>query len=522
MEAFAAPGLYAPALLPPGFQAPATLTVLRFASAGYITAPTDDPPHTPYPPRILGEIAIGQSGADALGLGGRIALGLAEIELWNADRALDGLIDAGLADGRAATVRALPVLSAQASDFGSGLGAAAPVFMGVVQRVDPAPQQRARLAITDLSERLATPLQPVRFDGSGGLEGGESLAGRPKPVCLGDVFNVTPVYVGNIDLGDGSLPTYAVHWRAIAAVSAVRIRGVAQASTGSAPTVGQYKAHLASGVIQLGGQADGAVTVDATGDAAYGSTTAAVIRALVQAHGPALGAAQIDSDAFGFADTDLPGAVGWYRRDEEITAASAVDEVLAGCGAILCGGRAGTLRLVDPLAAGAVQFTLPAATILDLAPAPLPAAMRPLPATVAVEWRPNGTPLSDIAGSVTDQAVRARLAGPASLARTTSSDILLRVQQRRELRLPGRYAAEADALARAERWRAFLEAGPRAFRITTDRYLGQIEVGDIGRIAYPAYGLQEGARVVVLGYREQIAARRLEIEVVTVASQGVA
>lgn len=516
MEAFSAPALYAPALLPPSYAAAPTLTVLRIASAAYITAPADDPASTLYTPRLYGDITVGQSGADALGIGGRVALGLAEFEVQNADRGLDGLIHYGIADGRPVTVRALPVSAPRAGHFGAALGSVPPAFVGVVQRVDPAAGQRARFAVTDVSERLATPLQGEKFGGTGGLDGGANLAGKPKPVCVGNVANLAPVYIGNVDLGDGTLPTYAIHGRPISAVSAVRIRGVEQALVGSAPSVGEYTAHLADGVIQLGSQADGAVTVDATGDSAYGATTAAVIRALVQAHGPQLTAAQIDTDSFTLADTDLPGAVGYYRADQEMTAAAAVDEVLAGCGAILCGGRGGTLRLVDPLAAGVQQFGIPAGWVLELEPVSLPAALRPLPATVAVQYRRNWTPLSDIAGSISDEDDRAFLAGQANIHRVTSSTIAFRVQQARELRFPGLYASEADAQARAERWQAFLEAGPRMFRLTTDRYLGQIEVGDLGIIQYPAYGLADGAGVVVLGYEDRLAARRLVLTVCTV------
>jgi hypothetical protein len=47
--------------------------------------------------------------------------------------------------------------------------------------------------------------------------------------------------------------------------------------------------------------------------------------------------------------------------------------------------------------------------------------------------------------------------------------------------------------------------------VTTDRYLGQIEIGQIGRIAYPAYGLDAGLSGVVVGWREALAGRRVEI-----------
>lgn len=81
--------------------------------------------------------------------------------------------------------------------------------------------------------------------------------------------------------------------------------------------------------------------------------------------------------------------------------------------------------------------------------------------------------------------------------------------------LPGLYWVESDALARAEKGRDWLEAGPRLFNVTTDRYLGQIECGDIGWLTYPAHGLDRGQRVGVIGWRERLAGRRLTLTLAT-------
>jgi hypothetical protein len=192
-----------------------------------------------------------------------------------------------------------------------------------------------------------------------------------------------------------------------------------------------------------------------------------------------------------------------------------VDALIAGSGAVLGGGRGGTLRLFDPLAEGDAQFELLAPHIIDLAPAPLPAGLRPLPRSVAVAWRRNWTPLSDIAGVVGD-ADRAQLQAAASgPARAISTIITSHVAQQREMAFAGLYWAESDALARAAKWRDWLQAGPRIYAVTTDRYLGQIDCGDIGTVAYPAYGLDAGVRCTVLGWSEQLGGRRLTLTVAT-------
>lgn len=517
MDAFASPGTFAPAVLPDAFVTPQGTTVFRAASAGWASDPDDDLGSTVWYPRMLGDVELSQSAVDALGIGGRVALGLADIDLWDGDGALADLARYGTADGRRATIRIAAVSQPAASNAGADLAATTVAFSGIVRTIDAAATKRARLSLSDAAERLATPLQSTRYAGSGGLEGPAALAGRPKPVCLGRVFNVQPVALGNIDLGDGSLPTYQSHWRAVAAHDAVRIRGVAQTKVTTAPTVGQYRDWPSSGVFQIGASPDGAVTADVRGDAvpSYVETTATVLRRMVQTLGPGYADTDIDADAWTIADTDLPGAIGWYRGADEIGATEAVGSVLAANGAVMAGGRTGLLRLFDPLAEADPQFEVQSAWIIDLAPASLPAGLRPLPRAVAVDWRKNWTPLSELAGSVA-AADRAQLAGQASgPARADSTLITSRVAQQRDLRLPGLYWDEADALARAQKWRRWLEAGPRVFTATTDRFLGQIECGDICRLAYPAWGLDAGVLGVVLGWREALGARRLSITFAT-------
>lgn len=516
-EGFAPWGTEAPAVLPAAFVTPQGVTILRIASAAYATGPADDPPNTLYAPRLLGDVELSQSALDTLGIGGRVALGLAEIGLFDGDRQLSDAIRFGVSDGRGVSVRVAPAVDPAASNVGTALGAAPLAFRGVVRAVRQAEDRAARLAVVDIAERLAVPLQGTRYTGAGGLEGDASLKDRPKPVALGRCFNVSPVFLGNVDLGAGSLPTYQSHWRAIVAHDAVRIRGAAQAAVGGTPAVGQFRDWPALGVFQLGSSPDGPVTADVRGDAVplYVSTTAAILRRLAQSLGPALADAEISAESFAFGDTDLPGEIGYYRAAEEISAAEAAQEIAAASGAVLAGGRAGQLRIFDPVATAAEQFALPPWWIIALRPVDLPAALRPIPRTVAVAWRRNWTVLTDLPGSLS-AADRAALAG-ATLgpARADSALITGRVAVQRTWRFPGLYWAESDALARAQRWRAWLEAGPRAFEIVTDRYLGEIESGDIGRVTFPAYGLDLGVRVGVIGWRESLGARRLSLIVHT-------
>jgi hypothetical protein len=417
--------------------------------------------------------------------------------------------------GRNAALRLAPVLAPQASDVGTAYAATPLAFAGTVRGISAQPDKRARLALGDVTERLSVQIQGNLYAGSGGLEGGPEMEGRPKPLLFGRCYNFAPVALGNVDLGLGSLPTYQFHYRAATLVEAVRVRGVAQASTGGTPGVGQYRAFLSQGLVQLGSSPDGDVTVDAQGDAfgGYVNTTGTILRRLLQDFGPQYPDSVFDGAAWALAEFDLPGEVGIWIADPE-TAAQAAETLLQGCGGVLAGGRAGTLRLFDPIATDAPQFTLGVETLLDCVAVPMPAALRPLPAAIRVDWARNWSPVPAPAGSVA-AADRERLsATDPSYATAQCGDTQRRVAQQRPIRLPGLYYAQSDALARATKMAAWVDTGPVAVTVTTDRYLGQVDLGCIGRVVYPAHGLDGGMTGCVVGWREVLAGRRLEITIV--------
>lgn len=516
MMAFDAVAFDAPAFLPTDQLSPQNIGTLRFASAGYTSGAF-------YEPRILGEITLGQSAADGFAVGGRVALGVSEIMVADADGFAADLAQLGLSDGRSACVRQIAVTDSRASDFGTALASASLPFSGFVRAVDRVGDFKARIGLADISERLTTPLQPTKYQGTGGIEGGADLKGKPKPVTLGQVFNAAPVFLGNVDLGAGSLPTYQSHWRQIVRHDAIRIRGVAQVIiTAGTPTVGQARDYPVAGMFQLGSTPDGDVTADLLGDATpiYVNSTASVIRRILQSLAPGLQDSDFDATSFSFAEVDLAGVIGFYQPAAEISAMAAVDAILAGCGGILASTRSGKIRMADVLAADTPQFTVPAEWVLALEPVALPATLRPMPRAVAVQYAKNFAPLANVAGAVA-AADRQRLEAEGSTARAESAVVTSRVAQQREWGLPGLYADEAGALARAQAWRNWIEAGPRMMRFTTDRYLGQIEVGHIGSVIYPAYGCDQGFSGVVVGWREDLLARRLEITMVgTRTAQG--
>lgn len=517
MIGFAAPGFVGPCFLPTAFLAPQFGQQLRIATAAWHSDLSDVPPSTTWHPRILSGVEVAQSIVSALGIGGAVALTASDIVVHDQDGWAEDMARYNAADGRAAEIRVAEVIMPRQSEYGTPLRATGLTWTGTVRRVTRMAGRRARISFTDATARMEAALQPLKFAGTGGLDGPESLADLPRPVCIGRVFNIPPVALGNIDLGDGALPTYQSHWRAITGHTAVRIRGVEQAEVLGAPGLAQWRDWPALGMFQLGSTPDGTVSCDVSGEAEGApSDMVGVLWALLSTLGPQYTDPDRDPTSWAIAAGDLPGIIGVYQGASETRALDVVQRLLTGTGACIAGDRDGRLRLFDPFTAStAIQFDIGAGDIVtDPVPIDIPDALAPAPYRVEVEWGAAGVAVTDLAASVDDD-MRARLSsGEAPIAAWASTTILQRVAQQRTLRLRGPYAELAGAQARAERIGQWLEGGARAIRVTTDRYLGALNLGDVGRVAYPGYGLDGGMVGVIVGLREMADARRVTVDLV--------
>jgi hypothetical protein len=458
-----------------------------------------------YTARLRGEVTIAQTALDALTFGGSAAVTASQLTLWNGDRTLDAIAARGLALERGVAIKTLAAPEPNASDVGSDRDDAVTVFMGRVSSLTP-DGWRMQLAVSDLSERLNTALQTVLFDGSGGLLGGANLTGRPQPLSFGWRYNVTPVDLGNVDLGDGALPTYMSHSGSIRGHEAVREKGLAMTQVFVAPSTGQWRDWPSAGCFQLGFSPAGAVTCDVAGSNApnYTSTHAGIIERLITAYGPALPSADLDAVSFGTVAGQVPGEIGWGVGAEPISTLAAIEQLLASAGIILAGSRAGLLRLAAaPPIAGQVHFTLKEADIVGLRPLALPASLSPAPYAVDVVARRNWTPLTEITASVAP-ADRSELAGSGRVVRAVSASVSGRQAAKRVLALPSLFRLQVDAQRRAQQYRDWIEPGLKAFEVTFDKYRAQVEIGHVGSIpTYPLFGLSSGFTGIVASWRER-------------------
>jgi len=135
-------------------------------------------------------------------------------------------------------------------------------------------QRRLSIVFRGKEELLNKPVQESLYAGTGGLEGDESLIGNEKPICFGNVFNITPVLV------DETNQVYQFHDGAAFAVVGAYDGGGALTSHGDVADItaasvpaGYFKTQLSGGYIKLGAPPEKMLTIDAQGSSSGGYIT---------------------------------------------------------------------------------------------------------------------------------------------------------------------------------------------------------------------------------------------------------
>lgn len=147
------------------------------------------------------------------------------------------------------------------------------------------------IIVRDPTLGLQDPIQGTLYEGTGEElnEGGENLKGVPKPLAYGTILNATPRLI------DRTYLVYQLHDGPIVGVDNVYDKGEAYTSYGDMPggipdirswseIDGGYITNLANGLMRLGTQPNGAVTVDFRGDSDGGTlheTPGAIIQRIL-------------------------------------------------------------------------------------------------------------------------------------------------------------------------------------------------------------------------------------------------
>lgn len=423
---------------------------------------------------------IGKSAVDSLSAGGVVGVSSSELLLANDD----GYFDTIIADQRYinASIRIWGMTVHPNYKWLTGTQFSVLVFTGRILSITRSGRQVA-FTLGDAVEGVSKDLMATKFDGSA-AQGGTALKDLSMPVCIGQVSNITPVYVGQQNIGfGGTFPTFQVNWSAISDVSAVRIRGVSQTKIGAGtPTIGQYRVDATTGRFQLGSSPSGIVTCDVLGHSggtySYSADLANVARKLMVDVSGAFTATDVPDTHFA-AILAQGGTCGVYFPPEK--GATLVDALSYYC--------AGTLTVIHGLRDGKVSgtmFDVPTPFVMELndydilshVQVPLPVAYLPRPDKIEFKYNINYTPMSDIADSITGDA-RTYLQGDARSSTTNTSVVNIKSKT---FKLTTHFANLADAQLRINRLRTWFESAPLMLEVVTNRYLGQVELGMTCRV----------------------------------------
>lgn len=289
---------------------------LYYSNKGFTTEPGDTPANTPYIPRVQADAGFS---IDRNILGGRrlrgvVELNLGSLRLLSGSRDTEPVLDpvADLAwNGR------LVELDLGGRDF--GLSEFGRIFTGQSESVSLT-KSELRISLRDPLASLDKPVQTRNFAGTGGLEGPSDMEGRPKPLALGRNRLVEPIPLGEIDLGDGTLLTFATGDNTDGVSKHLAVysngNGLTEVTSG-APSAGQWKDYPSSGVFQLGGSEAGTlITCDVDGaldsDDNFPSTAADIVRLVRDRVAPSL---SFKSGTISGLNSKNSSTVGWWVPD---------------------------------------------------------------------------------------------------------------------------------------------------------------------------------------------------------------
>lgn len=471
---------------------------LYYSSHGFISRATDTPASIFYDGRIASGITVERRIIGRDGIGG-LSRVFAELSLVNRDGGIDTLARDYALDGRRATLLFGPPDGAR-SDHGV-------VFTGVVERMT-ATLSRLTIQLSDGLAKLERPVNQTTYAGTGGLEGGADLKGKPKPKCHGKVLNIAPPLVDATNL------IYQGHDGAIKDVPAVRDRGVALTKVAGAPVAGQYQVDTAAGTFKLGATPAGTVTADVEGDASaagYVDKTADIILRLLA---PVLNSSEINPTSFAMLNQYAPASVGIWIGTEPRTILEAVDELLAAIGAFGGFSRDGRFSVgLVAAPAGPPKASFTDQDITGLEREPLPPAVEPVAWRTLVGYQKNYTAQNDLAASVLAPQ-RTFAAETVRIAKKEDAAIQSRRLLAREYGpTPGLYVNQADADAEAQRLLDLWGAARAPYRVTTSPAAMLLDLGDVVDIQHRRLGLAQATAGRVL--RHKIADMQVELGVLT-------
>jgi len=489
---------------------------IRASTAGYVTAPGDTPSSTHWPGRLINPGTVSRHLFGKGNTRGSTEVATATITLNNSDGAYDDLIAYSF-DGAPVTL----MMGDKGAAFSTFTQTTAPLgkyFVGVAEQPvynDNGDGSTLTISARDALHALDIPLQARKFAGTAtsttGIEGtAGDLLGKPKPVCLGYVYNVTPPLC-NATLGVYMLSGYGLDSAATVTVydnhvSTGITRGAdysnLAALEATAPAAGEYRVWPSGGVFRLGFTPVGQITADVVNNGFASFTGLAfLLPAMLFEAGRYV-------VPYGLAPGPLNTSNNIYET-EETNLLDAVDGMLAGINGCLFASKAGTItlgQLVEPSGTPSVYIT--EGQVLQIArTVPDPSTTRGIPAwRINLKYKRNHTIQTE--QQLTGSATPDDIAFCANEYRTvTWEDATVQKQWPLSPELNVTTWLNEQAQAQNEADRLGTIHGVRRDMLSVTVPLNDdtspLEVNQIVSLTHSRYGLSGGKLFQVLGYELQ-------------------
>jgi len=287
---------------------------LYAATEGFTTGPTDTPANTYFEGVVKEALSFSRQMFSGIDVGGRSMPNRGQLVLINGGD-LDGWADYHF-DGRSVTVKV--------GQKGAAYTAFETIFVGVMGEISMT-RDKISVPLADRQDLLDKLVQGTAFAGTGGVEGGDDLKDKPKPVCVGECKNVAPVAV------DITNRIYQFHDGQVDAVTAVYDNGKLLTVTTN------YTVDLSTGRITLVAEATGLITADVKGckdGGIYVSSAADVIRRLVSKYGGLTDPGDLDTASLTALNTATTAPVGFYAGSADMNLLDVLDQVASSVGAV--------------------------------------------------------------------------------------------------------------------------------------------------------------------------------------------
>jgi len=436
---------------------------------GFVSGPSDTPANIVYDDLIASVPTITSQLNMPFGVG--------DIDLVN-----DGSLDAWLQDSWDG--RQLLLLIGDASwsrdDFRQ-------ISSLMIESFEVASNNKMRFRVRDKRERININAQSSYFTSGAAI-------GKPKPLCVGKVFNITPILIS------APLHKYQVHDGPINAITDVRDNGVSVAHT----------ATLSDGTFVLSQQPVGRITCDVEGakpQGVYHTKTADIVRYLLERE-VLIGSDFDDANLTAFNNL-VPYTVGVFMSSRE-NLISVIDLITKSTGSYWLFNRLGQLALwqLDSVTGTAIA-RFDADDIIDntfmFVSSQLPVSR------VAVGYQKNHTLQNDTAGAVTELN-RALYADINSIAAATNADIRSTHPLAEESdTLDTLISLSADAATEAARLAAMRDVIRFTYEAEFSTGPFQIKLGDEINVTYPRFGFADGLNVIVAGLDEMPADNKIKV-----------